>query len=86
MRVTVLCGVVAALVAAASTLGVAAPKLRDTEIIDGRSEYRHRTLGYTVTHDKKQGKLPELKTVRCTKSINQCISIKKEGNATKINE
>lgn len=39
MRVAVLCGVVAVLVAAASTSGAAVPKARDTEVIDGHSKY-----------------------------------------------
>lgn len=39
MRVAVLCGVVAVLVAAASTSGAAVSKARDTEVIDGRSKY-----------------------------------------------
>lgn len=51
MRVTVLFGVVAALVAAASTLGAAAPKPRDTEVIDGRSEYRRQTCYHTLLHN-----------------------------------
>ncbi|XP_050711388.1 uncharacterized protein LOC126995666 [Eriocheir sinensis] len=46
MRVTVLCGVVAVLVAAASTSGAAVPKPRDTEVIDGRTT----TIALAIVH------------------------------------
>lgn len=74
---TVLCCVAAALVATASTPGAAAPRPRETEVIDGRSEYRRQTLT-TATLVEKKGRLSALKAFRFAKSVSQQIDKKKK--------